>query len=746
MGPRSLVLLLLLVGKLAHASGYQGGGGTGGGGGDPSSTNEINTFTADTGGPTSGLVVDMDGGTAIATSITGDIITINYDGTLSSNSDVLITSPATGAVLKFNGTHWIDDTDATGGGGANSFETIAVPLGSGPLVADSATDTLTLTSSGIVTITGTGLTDTIMFSATEVGDVSSVYDCTTGACTAMTIGSGQSLGVSGTGTNVATSGTTATGFFSTGTISPLRLPDADDDSTTKGIVTFLNEEFDCAAGVCLLSGGAIDGGVSGEIQDGTITADDLAAGSITAADAAADMATEAELTAGLATKQNTPLVAADIPAATADCAANKWTKGIDAGHVLDCTQPAFTDISGTATDAQIPDTLTLTDITQIGTRPHASLTSLTVDDHPQYALLAGRTGAGGQILYGGTASGEVLVLESTSNATKGNIYFGLGTEWEWADGIVDPVDASTAFGGKWDPTISVTGTSGTTSTIRGLSISPTVNYDDASGVIINTYSGVDGGGTFTVSGAGNQASSWTLFNATALLTASTAAKVPPTPIVFRSGITIDYSATSGTGTMSGQQKIFDDNTIYKNTDAGGTFTVAAPSSFVSTTQYSEAAGALNITTGRGFYFQNPTVTGTPQVTTSVGVDVDRPTRAATPAGNIGIRNSGSEVWAPNTQALADEFTINPVSGIIGITATTDPIDDGATSITDGTDGQVMIIVNVDETSSQTITFTTGANLALSVSPTDLDKCDSITVMFLSTFGIWVEIGRANLVC
>jgi hypothetical protein len=38
---------------------------------------------------------------------------------LDSLTDVVITSPSTGQVLKYNGTNWINDTDATGGGGGN---------------------------------------------------------------------------------------------------------------------------------------------------------------------------------------------------------------------------------------------------------------------------------------------------------------------------------------------------------------------------------------------------------------------------------------------------------------------------------------------------------------------------------------------------------------------------------------------------------------------------------------------------
>jgi len=54
-----------------------------------------------------------------------------------------------------------------------------------------------------------------------------------------------------------------------------------------------------------------------------------------------------------------------------------------------------------------------------GTAAHGSLSGLSNDDHTQYGLLAGRSG--GQTLKGGTDSGDDLTLESTSNATKGDV-------------------------------------------------------------------------------------------------------------------------------------------------------------------------------------------------------------------------------------------------------------------------------------------------------------------------------------
>lgn len=55
-------------------------------------------------------------------------------------------------------------------------------------------------------------------------------------------------------------------------------------------------------------------------------------------------------------------------------------------------------------------------------RTNLGLGSIATEAETNYALLAGR--AGGQTLIGGTASGEDLTLQSTSNATRGSIFFG----------------------------------------------------------------------------------------------------------------------------------------------------------------------------------------------------------------------------------------------------------------------------------------------------------------------------------
>lgn len=65
---------------------------------------------------------------------------------------------------------------------------------------------------------------------------------------------------------------------------------------------------------------------------------------------------------------------------------------------------------------------------------HGAVTGLGDDDHTQYVLLGGRSN--GQTIIGGTAAGEDLTLQSTSNAARGAVVF-VDTLRPLADGVVD---------------------------------------------------------------------------------------------------------------------------------------------------------------------------------------------------------------------------------------------------------------------------------------------------------------------
>lgn len=83
------------------------------------------------------------------------------------------------------------------------------------------------------------------------------------------------------------------------------------------------------------------------------------------------------------------------------------------------TYGSSTQIPVITTDAQGRVSSVTTASITAGVTDHGALTGLADDDHAQYALLAGR--AGGQVLRGGTAAGDDITIESTSNATKGDV-------------------------------------------------------------------------------------------------------------------------------------------------------------------------------------------------------------------------------------------------------------------------------------------------------------------------------------
>ncbi len=104
-----------------------------------------------------GLIVDGANATVNGSSV------LTTASSIDALNDVTITTPSSGQVLKWNGTAWINDTDATGaGGGGNVFETISANGTS--VVADSSTDTLTITPGSGMSIVGNATSDTVTFS------------------------------------------------------------------------------------------------------------------------------------------------------------------------------------------------------------------------------------------------------------------------------------------------------------------------------------------------------------------------------------------------------------------------------------------------------------------------------------------------------------------------------------------------------------------------------------------------------
>lgn len=87
--------------------------------------------------------------------------------------DTVTSAPSNGQVLGWNSVsgRWVPTTVTSGGTASNSFETISV-AGQTSVVADGATDTLTLAAGSGITITTTAGTDTVTIASTVVGGVS----------------------------------------------------------------------------------------------------------------------------------------------------------------------------------------------------------------------------------------------------------------------------------------------------------------------------------------------------------------------------------------------------------------------------------------------------------------------------------------------------------------------------------------------------------------------------------------------
>ena len=80
---------------------------------------------------------------------------IGHTHTLDNLSDVVITAPSTGQVVKFNGTNWVNDTDSTGAGGSNTlYAPGSVTVATGNFQVH--VKTLQLTGAQRLAVAGTG--------------------------------------------------------------------------------------------------------------------------------------------------------------------------------------------------------------------------------------------------------------------------------------------------------------------------------------------------------------------------------------------------------------------------------------------------------------------------------------------------------------------------------------------------------------------------------------------------------------
>lgn len=305
----------------------------------------------------------------------------------------------------------------------------------------------------------------------------------------------------------------------------------------------------------------------------------------------------------------------------------------------------FQDVSvGTTPSAQRKVSFSSLTTALNGVLVHNTLSGLTTGDpHTQYVLLAGRSG--GQIVIGGTGSGDDLTLQSTSHGTKGSLIFddtidlwpsvpdvsGTGSNnllrFSAAVSLAGTSGAASLTAWILDPTLTLSTTGFNTAGFSGVTLSPTVTMTGNCSV-----GAVTAAGTYTNTAASGLFGAFSLFTADTTLNSATASVAPYGPVVLQDRPTISFDGT-GTATLAAPS-IFGalgatglagslgwfDFTLIRNTSTG-TFN-ASHTTIDHCPRLTESAGTLAISALRGLHVHAPVISGSPATAEHVGVDVE----------------------------------------------------------------------------------------------------------------------------
>lgn len=257
------------------------------------------------------------------------------------------------------------------------------------------------------------------------------------------------------------------------------------------------------------------------------------------------------------------------------CGANTWASTLNDNAAPTCTQPAFTSVSGSVTDAQVPNTITLDNLTQVTTRAIGDTTG---------TLAVSR---------GGTN----LTAEADDNTIVGN-----GTTWE-TRAIGSCSGASNAL--TYNTTTNAYGCN----TISGGSGPTTITASsDASDAVIATLTAIPGL-SFTPAATTNY-----LIDCYVLYTST----------VTTTGISFAWDTPSSPTriVMSGYTPI--------NANTGGTFHQRADNTNVGITTATQAVGPAEFLAVLHTLFQN----GSTSATMSLGFTPETANSVTVKAGSV----------------------------------------------------------------------------------------------------------------
>lgn len=371
-----------------------------------------------------------------------------------------------------------------------------------------------------------------------------------------------------------------------------------------------------------------------------------------------------------------------------------------------------------------------------------------------------KLGASGQFALGTTAEKTWGRALTDSTGASGSAYILL---FDGAEGTIDhtldlwtsipDLTTNTLQAINFSPTADIS----STGMLIGLNVAPTTSASgggDMTGLKVNptwtqngttTASDLRGvwmTGTYGVSQASNLGNAYIMVYDTAY-TSSTASSVP----IFQSfGLydnpSMTMTAASGSATANLYAGVYHNPTVVLNSGGGATatYTLTDDVGLKMSGTYTKTAGtALNITTRTGLQY-NEVVNTSSTLTNNWGVDIKA---LSVGTNRAGIRNADATVYTPCTDDISGntDYLARPECTAVNLTAgAARDLTAGTDQIADGIDGQ---IVTYFFTGSNSITFDDADNLNLAAATRALSSGDTLTLLFSSTLGTWIEIGFAN---
>lgn len=306
--------------------------------------------------------------------------------------------------------------------------------------------------------------------------------------------------------------------------------------------------------------------------------------------------------------------------------------------------------------------------------------------------------------------------------------------------------SSTLVGVSVAPTTTMNPTTlATANALRGFSFAPAVTLNSTGILGSPSMAALYAGGTVTTGDTKTIGFGNLLYNATTYTTSVAGASPISTTTAVYNAPAHTVTSASGTSAIAGAAGLQHLPTFTLNSGGAATasMTVTDDDALVARSTYTKTAGtALTVTTRRGLRFREAVTSGSPTITTQVGVDIENLSAATN---NVGIRNADTTVYPPCVDDISgntDYMVAKSQCTAINLTAGgARDFTVGTDQIADGYDGQIIYLFF---TGSNSVKFDDADNVNLSAAGAmTMSAGDTLTLLFSATRGEWLELGRAD---